>query len=343
MGFIQELGSYIINTLVHNSPYLGLGIIIASVLHACVQPEQLKNMLMTKAKVSIPGSVAFGAFTPFCACGTMAVVIAMLTTTLPWGPVMAFLTSSPLMSPETFVLLSGVINLRFAIALTTASVFIGLGSGWITHIIEKRTDFLKDQTRFKPGKLVEHLSCACDETASAEAGQCCKSSPVGDGIAKPSVKCLCRNRGIFEFIQKIKWREIGKSIVDIGFKQILYYFIVFAAIGHIVNQMVPTSWINILFDADNIFAVPLAALIGLPMYVNGDASLPLLKVIMEAGASEGVVLAFMITGPGTSAGVIAGIGTVMKKRAIGLYLAFLLVGAVISGYVYHILFGLGMD
>jgi uncharacterized membrane protein YraQ (UPF0718 family) len=48
------------------------------------------------------------------------------------------------------------------------------------------------------------------------------------------------------------------------------------------------------------------------------------------------MLAFLITGPGTSAGVLAGIATIMKKRAIALYVAFLLAGAILLGYAFDL-------
>ena len=54
---------------------------------------------------------------------------------------------------------------------------------------------------------------------------------------------------------------------------------------------------------------------------------------MQSGAGTGALLAFMITGPGTSAGVIAGIATIMKRKAIVLYLAFVLAGAIATGYI----------
>jgi len=63
---------------------------------------------------------------------------------------------------------------------------------------------------------------------------------------------------------------------------------------------------------------------------------------MKGGASGGVLLAFMITGPGTSAGAIAGICTIMKRRAVLLYIAFLLTGAILLGYLYNFLLLLGI-
>ncbi|MDF2840767.1 MAG: hypothetical protein K0Q99_1539, partial [Clostridia bacterium] len=99
LKLLQETLLYVLNTLVHNAPVLAIGILVAAAINVYVDPERLKRAIAKNAGVSITGSVAFGAFTPFCACGTMAVIVSMLTTALPWGPIMAFLTSSPLMSP----------------------------------------------------------------------------------------------------------------------------------------------------------------------------------------------------------------------------------------------------
>ena len=119
---------YVLNTLVHNSPALILGVLVAAAIQVYVDPEKIRGWLMRRSSVSIPATVAFGAITPFCACGTMAVVLSMLATSLPWGPVMAFLVSSPLMSPEEFVMMSGILGPAFAIAVAVASVLLGLGS-----------------------------------------------------------------------------------------------------------------------------------------------------------------------------------------------------------------------
>jgi uncharacterized membrane protein YraQ (UPF0718 family) len=89
-----------------------------------------------------------------------------------------------------------------------------------------------------------------------------------------------------------------------------------------------------LFSSENIFAVPLAAAIGLPLYVTTESAVPLIKALTDAGASGGATLAFMITGQATSAWVIAGLVTFMKRRAITLYLAFIIIGGVSLGYIY---------
>jgi uncharacterized membrane protein YraQ (UPF0718 family) len=310
----------VIGSLIHNWVPLSLAILIVAIMTVYIEQEKLKQALLRKTHISIWASVAVGAFTPLCACGTMAVIIGMLTTTLPWGPIMAFLTSSPLMSPDGFIMLTGIISLKFAIALTIASIVIGLGSGYLTHLIEKKTDFLKNQTRFSKKPQVQ--TCACTDAVPIP-------EQVGTNI-------------FLGFLKKIKWWEIAKALMNIGVKKILLFYSIFVAVGFLINYFVPTSIIVALFSAKNFFAVPLAALIGLPIYVSTESSIPLIKALMAGGASGGAMLAFMITGPGTSAWVVAGIATIMKKRAVILYVLFLLAGGILLGYLYDLLLATGI-
>ncbi|MBL7123922.1 MAG: permease [Actinobacteria bacterium] len=78
------------------------------------------------------------------------------------------------------------------------------------------------------------------------------------------------------------------------------------------------------------------------LYINTESSIPLIKALMAGGAGGGAMLAFMITGQGTSARVIAGIATFMKKRVLSLYILFILVGGIFMGYVYDLFLMMGI-
>ena len=356
LSLLKDTLLYLLNTLVHNAPALILGLLVAAAMQTYVDPEKMRAWLMRRSSVSIPATVLFGAFTPFCACGTMAVVLAMLATALPWGPVMAFLTSSPLMSPEGFVLMSGMLGPAFAVTLAVASVLIGLGSGYATHLIEKKTHFLDNQLRFagkKYGGLEQTLptsTCGCATSPAAEVSCCGGQTQEGscgcDGGEAPAASCGCdaavlpRPQPVLaqaSFFRRFKLDKLLKSLYEIGVKRILPYFALFAAIGYLINRFIPVQWVSALFGAGHGYAVPLAAAVGLPLYVNGDSSIPLLQSLMQSGVGGGAMLAFMITGPGTSAGVLAGIATIMRKRAIALYVAFLLGGGILMGYAYDLI------
>lgn len=336
-GLLADMITVVCSSLTHNWIPLSLAILTAALIKAHIDTEKLKQALLGKPKVSILSSVAVGAFTPLCACGTMAVVIGLLTTALPWGPIMAFLTSSPLISPHAFILLTGVVGFRFAVALAVASIIIGLASGFITHMIEKKTAFLKDQTRFQRDSQVQ----TCD---------CSKPDPV------PVTTCGCSDTSyaymrdctetdssvLLKFFSRIKLPETAKALWNVGVKQILLFFSIFVAVGYLINYFVPTSIIVALFSPDSIFAVPLAALIGLPLYVTGESAVPIIRSLIAEGAGEGAMMAFMITGPATSAWVIAGITAFMKKRVIGLYLLYILAGGILMGYLYNLILAMGV-
>lgn len=329
LQLIMDTVVYVAGTLIHNAPILILGIVVAAALSVYVDADKFRQVLMSKSIVSIPATVAFGAFTPFCACGTMAVVVAMLTTALPWGPIMAFLTSSPLMGPDEFVFISGIISVKFAVALTVASLVIGLGAGFAAQFIEKRTHFLDGQARFGKNtgeKITEYPDC----------GEVCCCDEAGEAGAVADTAVNTTFGGLKSFLVKYKVKEFLRFCFDVGVKQILIYFAVFAAIGYLINRYVPAELITRYLGGGNLFAVPLLALVGLPLYVTGPSSLPVISALMSGGASGGALLAFMITGPGTSAGVVAGIAMIMKRRAIALYVGFLLVGAILLGYLYDL-------
>lgn len=91
-----------------------------------------------------------------------------------------------------------------------------------------------------------------------------------------------------------------------------------------------------IYSSEHLYAVPLAAIIGLPLYVSSASALPLLRMLMNVGASHGAVLAFMITGPGTSVAVISGLAIIMRRKVIFLYLLFIFLGAILLGYLYDL-------
>jgi uncharacterized membrane protein YraQ (UPF0718 family) len=388
-------------SLMHNWAILAVAILLAVILKTYVNSDKLSKALFRRKKISVLASVAFGAFTPLCACGTMAVIIGMLTTTFPWGPIMAFLTSSPLMSPDGFVMISGIIGVRFAVALTIASVMIGLSSGFITNVIEKRTGFLARQSRFT-GKepipacscngaseeavpaLTQSCSCAkaekvtdcscgeasvqtegtlvrtedtsvCTEDTAAAACFCSTRTAAAAGSRETGVRfmksqyynanwrdkfkqccircCIMAERAGRAVNRKFRLKELMSNLFTLGIKQILLFYSIFVAVGFIINYFIPSSIVSLLFGANAFYAVPLASAIGLPLYITTDSGIPIIQSMLQNGASEGAMLAFMISGSATSAWVIAGLATFLKKRAIMLYTAFILAGAILSGYL----------
>jgi uncharacterized membrane protein YraQ (UPF0718 family) len=356
--------NYLIQTFAANWIILLFGIAIAVVISVYVDAEKTKKLFLRRPRFLILGSVLFGALTPLCACGTMAVVLSLITSTIPWGAIMAFLVSSPLMSPDTFVMLSGFLGLKFAVALTASSIILGLGGGWLTHWIEHRTNFLDNQLRLN-NQQKERANQNCFEEKTTESIRAKKQKvPMANlglltlNIDKANVTSCCNidldefccenqsnsesaGSNLIDFLSRVsdrlKLKKFVTNFIDLGIVKLLPLFILFVVIAYFVKEFVPTAWIVTMFSGEHFYSIPLAALIGLPMYVSDATVVPLLKVLRDAGASDGAILAYMISGPATSIGVIGGLSVIMKRRAIILYVAIILIGAILLGYGYDFL------
>jgi len=119
-------------------------------------------------------------------------------------------------------------------------------------------------------------------------------------------------------------------------------FLGFAFIGYFLNGLIPSAWVSAIFGPGNLYSVPLAATLGLPLYINSEASLPLVRALIEGGMSQGAAMAFLITGAGTSIGALAGAFTIARWRVIGVVVGTLWTGAIVMGYLYDLLLVSGL-
>lgn len=83
--------------------------------------------------------------------------------------------------------------------------------------------------------------------------------------------------------------------------------------------------------------MPLAALLGIPVYISSEASLPMVAALMDGGMSTGPAMAFLVTGAGTSIGAITGALLIARRRVVGLVITLLIGGAIILGWIAAVL------
>jgi hypothetical protein len=109
------------------------------------------------------------------------------------------------------------------------------------------------------------------------------------------------------------------------------FFFGFTAVGYLAIEAIPTAWLTDYLGDGSLLAVPLAALLGVPAYINTEASLPLVATLMDGGMGPGPAMAFLVTGAGTSIGAISGLFVIARKRVVGLVVALLFAGALLMG------------
>lgn len=325
------------HSLAANWPFLLISVIVASAIPVYIGAERLSSWLRRKTLYAVLGAILLATLTPFCSCGTTAVVLGALASQVPWAPVVTFMVASPLTSPEELVLSMGLFGANFALTFFVAAIVIGLFAGLVTWLIEK-TGWLDGQARLtstEAEKKAEESCCSSDETEGDEAGGGVSAAGGGGGLARTALL----NRPIapapapveVSLVKRWKLDEFGNELM-ITSKRLALYFLGFATLGFLLINSIPTSVLTDFLGEGSVFAVPVAALIGIPVYLNSDGSLPLVATLMQGGMSPGAALAFLMTGAGTSVGAISGMLLIARWRVVALVVGILFTGAVVLGY-----------
>lgn len=346
-------------TVAHNWPYLLASVVVASALQVYVGTDRLADWLRRRTGLAVVAAVIVASVTPFCSCGTTAVVLGAMASAVPWAPVVAFMVSSPLTSPGEYVMSVGLFGPRFATTYFFAAVVIGLGAGGAAYLIE-RTGWLVGQARMTPPDAAgaacavgtpdacgdacgatgtttaaDVAPLAADATPLAAEGRvtlavlettsCC-AAPPAPRTATPTVP-TARTAP-----RPSRLPAFRTALLDNG-RRLAIFFLGFAALGYLLIELIPTHVLTTYLGGDSPLAVPLAALLGIPVYLNGDASLPMVASLMDGGMGAGPALAFLITGAGTSVGAVSGMLVIARWRVVALVVASLWVGAVVVGWV----------
>ncbi len=244
-----------------------------------------------------------GALSPFCSCGVIPLIAAMLGAGVPLAPVMAFWIASPIMDPEMFILTSAGIGINFAIAKTLATIVMGLLAGFSVLLVQ-RYGFLEDPLQ-----------------ANVVSG--CASSGANTDISwrfwqEPQRIALFRSEsysiGVF----------LGKWLAFAFFLESL------------MLAYISPDWITDYVGADNTFAIPLAAVVGVPSYLNGYAAIPLISGLLEMGMTPGAAMAFITAGAVSSIPAAIAVFALVKKPVFALYLSLGLIGSMLTAWIYQL-------
>jgi uncharacterized membrane protein YraQ (UPF0718 family) len=217
------------------------------------------------------------------------------------------MVSSPLTSPSELVFSVGLFGWRFALVFFVGTIALGFFAAAVSHVLD-RAGWLAGQARIQPEP----------EPRSA--------MPVSIGPGAASVLELPTR---WE-----RWRlhDFARELWE-NARKLSLFFLGFTAVGYAVIEAIPTTWLTSYLGADSLLSVPFAALVGVPAYINTEASLPLVASLMDGGMGAGPAMAFLVTGAGTSLGAISGLFVIARRRVVGLVVALLFGGAIGLGWI----------
>ena len=289
---------FMLNSFWGIAPFFLLSVGVSAWVTVAGYADKIKAVFDKRQGMAIAGASAVGTVVPFCSCGVIPLIAAMFASGVPLGPVMAFWISSPLMSPEKFVLTAGVLGTDYAVARLVSAIVIGAGTGYATYLIG-RGGRLDGELRsiVAPGAQENQ-----DETRMHRpslSGFTAQTSSVGLYLAK--------------------WLAVA--------------FLLEALIVHYVDP----AWIGAILGGENPWSIPLASAVGIPLYTSGVAAIPITKGLIAAGMGGGAAMAFLIAGPVTCVPAMAGVWVLVKRKVLAIYLAGGILGSLIAGYAFQLL------
>ncbi len=242
----------------------------------------------------------FGAITPFCSCSSVPLFIGFVKGGIPLGVTFAFLITSPLVNEVAIALFIGMFGLKATILYVSSGIILGMIGGFVLGKLN----------------LEKHLSPWVQQVLlNAE-----KESDLE--IEKQS------------FVQRLPliFREAMGII-----KSVLLYVVIGIGIGALMHGFIPTGFFEDYISKDNPFAVPLAVIIGVPMYSNAAGVLPIIQVFVQKGIPIGTAIAFMMAVVGLSIPEATLLKKVMTWKLIAIFFSVITFFIIISGYLFNIL------
>ena len=129
---------------------------------------------------------------------------------------------------------------------------------------------------------------------------------------------------------------IWEGVMNI-LKGIVPYVIVGIAIGGLMHGYIPEGFFEKYMGKDNLFAVPMATILAVPMYSNAAGILPIVQVLVTKGIPLGTAIAFMMGVVGLSLPEAMLLKKVMTLKLIGVFFGVVTLCIIISGYLFNIL------
>lgn len=246
-------------------------------------------------------AAGFGALTPFCACSTIPMTIGFLNAGVPFGSTMSFLIASPLLNPIILGMLGAMVGIKAMIAYFVIAFLCSILFGFLLEKIGAQK-YVKN-VRLKPA------SC------------CAGSHEVVDKHSLP-------------FPSKLKVAFAGAWD---SLRPIMGYLLVGVALGAGIYGYMPQDFVMKIAGPDNPFAIPVAAVLGIPLYIRAETAIPIGLALMGKRMSIRAVISLIIGGAGMAIPEMTMLASIFKKQLVAMIVLVIFLTAVVSGYLFNIL------
>lgn len=262
-----------------------------------ISEEKTKQLLSGKGLWGNIIGAGLGAVTPFCACSTIPMTVGFLNAKVPFGATMSFLISSPLLNPIIVGMLAVLVGVKAAVLYFLLAYVLSVFFG-----------FILEKTGFK--KYIKNVRVTGD------------------------IKRNEQNPIQLSFKLKVKISLLaGWSTL----KPILIYLLIGVAIGAVIYGYMPDDFVLKIAGPGNIFAVPAAAIVGVPLYIRAETAIPIAISLVGKGMGIGTAIALIIGGAGMAIPEMSMLAGIFKFRLVAAIVTVIFFTAVISGFVFNII------
>lgn len=275
-------------------------IFIVSFVRTYLPPEKVRLFLVKKNRLT--GHILaslLGIITPFCSCSAVPLFLGFVEAGVPLGATLSFLIASPMINEVALVLLFGLFGWRIALLYIISGLIIAIVAGLVIG-------------RMK----VERL--------------------VADFVWQSKLK----DNSFSEAKMSLKERvDYGLNYAQDIFKKIWPYVLLGVGIGAWIHGYIPANFLAQYAGADKWYAVPLATLIGIPLYSNAAGVIPLVSALAEKGVAVGTTLSFMMAVTALSLPEFMILKNVMKTKLIMIFASVVGSGIILTGYLFNLILG----
>ena len=275
---------------------LAVVIYVMGLFRSFVSAEKVRAYVQGKSKLLARiMAIMLGAVTPFCSCSSVPLFIGFVEAGIPLGVTFSFLIASPMINEIAVVMLLGIVGWEITALYVASGLVVAFFGGMLIE-------------RFKPEKWVE------DYVWKIQMGES-QQMELDNSLS-------ARNRYAISEVKEIVGRIWKWVIVGIG-------------VGAWFHGFFPQDWASSLGDASNILAVPMAVLIGVPLYSNAVGVIPLAEAMLIKGVAVGTTLSFMMSIAAISLPELLILRKVIKWQALVLFASIVTASIIMVGWFFN--------
>lgn len=260
--------------------------------------DRLKGWMSKRGMVGNFFAALFGAITPFCSCSSIPIFLSFLEAGVPLGVTFSFLITSPIINEYLVILMLGFFDIKITLVYVASGLLIGTFSGLILGRMNLERELALDFAAKRSGETYFETSKYID-----------LSSRIKFGLSE------------------------AQSITA----KVWLWVLVGVGVGAVIHNFVPDEAIQAIISKTGIFSVPIATIIGVPMYGSCAAIVPIAVALFQKGIPLGTALSFMMAVSALSLPQAIILRRAMKLKLIAIFFAITSLAIIFTGYMFNFL------